>query len=142
MSHANLCQTLDKDKFLHHLGFAAGIYNLWRRMLTTKRRLTTKTPRHEGALGSPRNSAAHIFKNKIQKRRCFNWLEKTSCSSCLRGFVFNLLLCTPLTLADEPAEKPDLAAVASMQAYEQNLKQFKDNPDYLVLPGLLANRKD
>jgi hypothetical protein len=56
--------------------------------------------------------------------------------------VVTLLLCTPLSLADEPAEKPDVAAIASKQAYEQNLNQFKDNPDYLVLPGLLANRKD
>src|SRR5206468_3535386 len=125
-----------------HLGFGAGIYNLWRRMLTTKRRLTTKTRRPEGALASPRNSAAHLLKNKIEKRRCFNWLEKTSCPSCLSAFVVTLLLCTPLALADEPAEKPDPAAIASKQAYDQNLKQFKDNPDYLVLPGLLANRKD
>src|SRR2546430_647439 len=104
--------------------------------------ITTKTPRHEDALGSPRNPAAHILKKKFQKRCYFKWLEKTSCSSCLRVFVFNLILCTPLTLADEPAEKPDLAAIASKQAYDQNLKQFNDNPDYLVLPGLLANRKD
>jgi hypothetical protein len=142
MSHANLFQTADKDKFLHHLDAAARIYNLWHRMLTTKRRLTTKTPRHEGALGSPRNSAAHIFKNTIQKRHFPEWLEKTSCSSCLRVFVVTLLLCTPVAFPDEPAEKPDLAAIASRQAYDQNLKQFKDNPDYLILPGLLANRKD
>lgn len=44
-------------------------------------------------------------------------------------------------LADEP-EKPDPALVASQQAYERNQKQFKDNEDYLVLPGLLANRKE
>src|SRR5439155_26966263 len=99
MSYANLCQTLDKDKFLHHLDAAAGIYNLWTRMLTTKRRLTTETRRPEGALASPRNSAAHLLKNKIQKRRCFNWLEKTSCPSCLSAFVVALLLCMPLTLA-------------------------------------------
>src|SRR5258706_356237 len=103
--------------------------------------LTTKTPRHEGALGSPRNSAAHIFKNKIQKRRCFNWLKKTRCPLFLRAFLFSLLLCTPITIADEAAEKPDLGAIASKQAYDQNREQFKDNPDYLVLPGLLANRK-
>ena len=53
-----------------------------------------------------------------------------------------LLLCTPIALADEPADKPDLAAIASKQAYDQNLKQFKDNPDYLILPGLLANRME
>jgi len=142
MSHANLFQTADKDKFLHHLDASARIYNLWHRMLTTKRRLTTKTPRHEGALGSLRNSAAHVFKSKIQKHHFSERLEKTSCSSCLRVFVVTLLLCTPIALADEPAEKPDLAAIASKQAYDQNLKQFQDNPDYLVLPGLLANRKD
>jgi hypothetical protein len=64
MSHANLCQTLDKDKFLHHLGLGAGIYNLWRRMLTTKSRLTTKARRHEGALDSLRKSAACAFKKR------------------------------------------------------------------------------
>jgi hypothetical protein len=56
--------------------------------------------------------------------------------------VLALLWFAGLTRADEPTEKPDPALQASKAAYEQNQKQFKDNPDYLVLPGLLANRKD
>jgi hypothetical protein len=56
--------------------------------------------------------------------------------------VVILLLASTAIFADEPQEKPDLAAIASKRAYEQSQKQFKDNPDYLVLPGLLANRKD
>src|SRR5437016_5867272 len=67
--------------------------------------MTTKTRRHEGTLGSPRNAATYILKNKIQKRRCFKWLEKTSCSSCLseavrskgrlRELRGNLQICIP-----------------------------------------------
>src|SRR5882672_4122693 len=53
-----------------------------------------------------------------------------------------LLLACTVVFADEPADKPDLALQASNQAYEQNQKQFKDNQDYLVLPGLLADRKE
>jgi hypothetical protein len=56
--------------------------------------------------------------------------------------VVILLFLITASRADEPAEKPDLALQASKTAYEENQKQFKDNPDYLVLPGLLANRKD
>jgi hypothetical protein len=56
--------------------------------------------------------------------------------------VVVLLFLITATRGDEPTEKPDLALQASTTAYEQNQKQFKDNPDYLVLPGLLANRKD
>lgn len=62
----------------------------------------------------------------------------------LKTILFFALICcscTMIAFADEP-EKPDPALAISQQAYQQNQKQFKDNQDYLVLPGLLANRKD
>src|SRR5882724_1445340 len=114
--------------------------------------LNTKARRHEGQLDSPRKSANEPeflpFQNKLQNDSLPKPSWFTGCPSCRSlpavagAFVFTLLLCTPLTLADDPAEKPDLAAIASKQAYDQNREQFKDNPDYLVLPGLLANRKN
>src|SRR5687768_3695983 len=41
---------------------------------------------------------------------------------------------------DESKEDP--IAVLAKKAHEENLAKFKSNPDYLVLPGLLANRKE
>jgi len=68
--------------------------------------------------------------------------SRPSCPSCLRAFVFNLLLAAAALAQNEPDEKPDPAFLASQQAHQENLQKFKDNPDYLILPGLLANKKD
>src|SRR5437867_5820706 len=108
--------------------------------------LTTKTRRHEDARLVSRNWAvyAHSFLFKSKEVRCSTCNSPASSSwpSCLRVFVFNLVLFSIPTFADDPPEKPDSAALASKQAYDRNLAQFKDNADYFVLPGLLANRKD
>jgi hypothetical protein len=108
--------------------------------------LNTETQRHRGALVSRRNMAIErqwsVFKYEIKKDRPGNSSSVTSWPPCLRVSVVVFLFLITASRADEPAEKPDPALQASKTAYEQNQKQFKNNPDYLVLPGLLANRKD
>jgi hypothetical protein len=48
----------------------------------------------------------------------------------------------------EPPPRPagdaahDPAAIAARKTYDENLARYRGNPDYLVLPGLLANKKE
>jgi hypothetical protein len=123
-------------------------------MLNTKRRiLNTKAPRHEGAppITAPLDSAATILNKKSKPHPLQISRNTPSWPSCLRVFVFSLLSVRVFVFSllffarargDEPEPKPDPALQASKLAYETNLKQFKDNPDYLVLPGLLASKKE